>query len=229
MDNEVTNENRIENPSLFGMFGSPVEQFHRIQKNPKIIVALITITVLAIITALLTLKGMEAVLEEELLGLTGDELLIITIITQITTVIMATVVPAIMIVITAAVYLLIAKVANLEVSYKQLFSLFTYIAFVTGVGGLLNALFVYFVTGGNPEIQFTSLNILVGAEVDSVAGIIFSSVELFSIWGIILTAIGLQLVAKFAKPLAWGIVIGFNVIMVGFAIVLTIISQAIGV
>lgn len=229
MDNEITNGHRLENPSLFGMFGSPVEQFVRIRENPKIIVALITITIIAIIGSLLTLQGMEDALEEELIGLTGDELLLFTIITQITTVVLATFVPAIMIVITAAVYLVIAKVAKLEVSFKQLFSLFTYIAFVTGIGGLVNALFSFLVAGSNPEIPFTSLNILFGADVDSIAGIIFSSIELFAIWGIVLTAIGLQVVAKFTKPLAWGIVIGFNILMIGVAIGLTIVSQAIGV
>lgn len=227
MDNEITNERQLENPSLFGMFGSPIEQFQRIRENPKVIVALITITILAIISVLFTLEGVEAILEDELIGLTGDELLIFTIITQITTILMATFVPAIMIVITAAVFLLIAKVANLEVSFKQLFSLFTYIAFVTGIGGLLNALFSFLVAGSNPEIPFTSLNILFGA--DGVAGIIFSSIELFSIWGIILTAVGLQVVAKYTKLLAWGIVIGFNVLMVGVAVALTIVSQALGV
>lgn len=229
MDNEITNEHQLENPSLLGMFGSPMEQFQRIRENPKVIVALITITILAIISVLFTLKGVQSVIEEELISLTGDELLIFTIITQITTVVMATFVPAIVIVIAAAVYLLIAKVASLEVSFKQLFSLFTYIAFVTGVGGLLNALFAYFITGSNPEIPFTSLNILFGAEADSIAGIILSSVEIFSIWGIILTAVGLQVVAKFTKPLAWGVVIGFNVLMVGGAIALTIFSQTIGI
>src|SRR5699024_11412888 len=119
----------------------------------------------------------------------------------ITSVGMATFLPAIVIVITAAVYLLIAKVASLEVSYKQLFSLFTYIAFVTGIGGLLNALFAFLVTGSNPEIPFTSLNILFGADMDSVAGIIFSSIELFSIWGIILTGVGLQVIVTFSKLL----------------------------
>lgn len=227
MNEEITHEHKWENPSLFGMFGNPLKQFNRIRENPKIIFALIIVTIIGIISVLFTLDGMEAALEEELVGLTGDEILIFTIITQITTIVMATFVPAIIIVITAAVYLLIAKVASLDVSYKQLFSLFTYISIVTGIGGLLHALFVYFVAGSNPEIPFTSLNIFFGA--DGVSGIIFSSIEIFSIWAIVLTAVGLQVVAKFPKLLAWGIVIGFNIIMIGFAIVLTMLSQSIGI
>lgn len=227
MDHGVDQEKQLENPSLLGMIGSPREQFVRMRENPKIIVALIVVTLIAIITALLTLEGMEAFLDDELLGLTDDELLIFTVVTQITTVVLATFVPALIILIGATVYFIIAKIANREVSFKQMFSLFTYIAFITGIGGIINGILSYFIAGSDPEVPFTSLNILFNA--DGAMGMVFSAIEIFAIWGIILTAIGLQVVAKFSKQLAWGIVLGFNILIIVAGVMLTIVGQSLGV
>lgn len=226
MENEVEYETEQKNPSLIGMITSPREQFERIRDNPKILVGLIVITLIALVSALLTLESMSGALEEELIDFTEDELLIFTLVTQITTVVMALVIPSAVILIGATVYFIIAKVANREVSFKQLFSLFTYVAFITGIGGLINALLAYFITGSNPEIPFTSLNILFADE--GPLGVFLSSIDIFAIWGIILTAIGLQIVAKFSKPLAWGIVIGFNVLMIFFGTMLAIVGQSLG-
>src|SRR5699024_8338398 len=124
MNNEVDETVQIENPSLLGMITSPREQFKRIRNNPKIIVAIIIITIMAIIAALLSLGGMEDVFEEEFMDLSGNELMLITVITQIITIILAMFVPAIIVLVSASVFLLIAKIGKFEVSFKQLFSLF---------------------------------------------------------------------------------------------------------
>ncbi|HLR70193.1 MAG TPA: Yip1 family protein [Pseudogracilibacillus sp.] len=222
----MENDRQLESPSMFGMIMSPREQFEKIRQNPKVIVILITVTILAIISALLALESLDATLEAEMMGFSEDELLIFTIITQITTIVLATILPAIVILIAAAVYLLIAKIANTDVSFKQLFSMLAYIGFVTGLGGLLNGILTYFIAGSDPEVPITSLNSIIGME--GPLGVLFSSIELFSIWGIILTAIGLQVVAKFSKGLAWGIIIGFNVIMISIGMILVVIEQSLG-
>jgi len=222
----MENDRQLESPSMFGMIMSPREQFEKIRQNPKVIVILITVTILAIISALLALESLDATLEAEMMGFSEDELLIFTIITQITTIVLATILPAIVILIAAAVYLLIAKIANTDVSFKQLFSMLAYIGFVTGLGGLLNGILTYFIAGSDPEVPVTSLNSIIGME--GPLGVLFSSIELFSIWGIILTAIGLQVVAKFSKGLAWGIIIGFNVIMISIGMILVVIEQSLG-
>lgn len=84
-----------------------------------------------------------------------------------------------------------------------------------------------FVKNANPEVALTSLNSIIGAE--GVMGVLLSSIEVFSIWGIVLTAMGLQIVAQFSKGLAWGTVIAFYIISIGILIGLTMISQTVGV
>lgn len=225
VENHMGNEARMEKPSLFGMIGSPRKQFERIRENPTILVALIVVTILAIISTLFTLQGMDVQLEEDLAGLGEGEMLLFTIITQVTAVIVATIAPSIVILIGAAIYLLIAKIAKTDVSFKQLFSMLAFIAFITSLGALLNGLVSFFIGGGyNPEVPVTSLNVIVGA--DGILGLILSSIEVFSIWGIILTAIGLQVVAKFSKGLAWGIVIAFNLIALAFGVMAVVIDQS---
>lgn len=225
--NNTEIESKLASPSLLGMIHQPKEQFIRIRKNPKVIVALIIITVITIITALITLDGMDHFLEEELAGLTDEELIIVTVITQITTVALATIVPTIIILIGATVYFIIAKISERDVTFKQMFSLFTYITFITVIGGLINEILISLFVGINIEIPFTSLNILFGAE--GALGILLTSIELFAIWSIILTAIGLQIVAKFSKTLAWGAVIGFNALIIIAGVLLAIVGQSFGI
>lgn len=224
MENNVLET--TEKPSLLGMITSPGEQFERIKDNPRIIVALLVITALAIVSALLTLKGMDAMMEEQFAEFGEEEMFMFTIVTQITTVVFAAIGPAAIILISAAIYLVIAKIAQSDVTFKQLFSMFTYLSIITILGGLLNGIMLALV-GGNPETSFTSLNSIVGAE--GVLGVILNSIEVFMIWGLILTAIGLQIVADFSKKLAWGVVIAFALLGLGIGIVAVVIGQSFGV
>lgn len=227
--NETMNENTVElkKPSLIGMVMNPREQFERIRKNPKIIVALIVITVLSIISVLFTLQSMSEVLEQEMVGISEEELMIFTIATQITAIVMATFTPAVSILITSGIYMLIAKIAQSDVTFKQMFSLFLYTSFITSLGSLINGFFSMFIAGTSPEVPLTSLNSIVGAE--GVLGVTLSSIEVFTIWGIVLMAIGLQVVAKFSKGLAWGTVIAFFIISLLLGIGATVLSQTVGV
>jgi len=89
------------------------------------------------------------------------------------------------------------------------------------VNGLGIALF-----GGNAEIQFTSLGSLIEVE-GALAGLL-NSIEVFQIWGVILTAIGLHKVADFSKGLAWTVSIAFYVISVITAMVGAAASGMVG-
>src|SRR5699024_12419575 len=64
------------------------------------------------------------------------------------------------------------------------------------------------------DTLFTSVNSIVGAE--GALGGLLNNIEVFTIWDIIITALGLQVIAKFSKGLSWGIVLGIFVIMTGF-------------
>jgi len=224
MQNEVEEIVALEKPSLLGMITNPRQQFHRIRINPKIIIALIVVTIMTMVVVLLTLKGMGDLLAEEFIGFSAEELVVIKAVIQILTIAMTLLAPVLIILISASVYLLIAKIAGTDVTFKQMFSLFTYLTFISSIGGIINALYIFITKTSNPDLVITSLNGIIQA--DGVLGFVFSSLEIFSIWTIILTAIGLQVVAKFPKALAWGVVIGFNLIILAAAIMLTFISES---
>lgn len=226
-ENFTQNQVELEKPSLLGMIMNPREQFERIRENPKIIVALIIVTVLTLIAAIFTLQGMEDLIADELVGLSDEEMMIVVIVAQVTAVVSAIFSPVIIVLISAGIYMLIAKIVQSDVTFKQMFSLFIYISFITtGLSGLINGFASMFVSDANPEVPLTSINSIIGAE--GVLGVFLSSIEVFSIWGMILTAMGLQIVAKFSKGLAWGTVIAFYLISLGILIVITLISQTVG-
>ena len=67
------------------------------------------------------------------------------------------------ILISALIMFLITKLAQKDTTFRQLFSLNTYIMFISGIGQLLNAL-IRLAIGGDPVVFVTSLGSLVEAE-----------------------------------------------------------------
>lgn len=217
MTNEINEveEVVVKKPSLFGMIMNPTEQFDRIRKNPKIIVALLLVTILTTIGMALMLQTMDFESSPELVGFSEEELMFAALIGQITFVVVGVFTPVFVILISTIVFIIIAKIVRSEVSFKQLFSMNTYIFMISALSFIVNGLAFLVVGNGNPEIYFTSLNSIINAE--GVAGAFLNSIEVFSIWGLIITAIGLQVVARFSKGLSWAVVIGFYIVSLIFA------------
>lgn len=209
-------ENIMEKPALFGMIMNPREQLERIRENPKIIVALIIVTFLTTIGMLLMVNGMDFMNDPSLAGMSEEEIMMVTMVSQIGFIIVGIFTPVIGILIVSVGHIIIAKIVRSEVSFKQLFSMNTYIFIIGTLSVLLNGLVFMFI-GGDPEILFTSLNSLVGAE--GFLGAFLNSLEIFAIWSYIVTALGLQIVARFSKGLSWGVVIGFYLISLTFQLI----------
>lgn len=210
MEMQADKVTKKESPSLLGMFTSPGEQFKRIKENPKIWVPLIIITILYVIGMVLMSASMDvSTLIEG--GVPEDQAELILGITKVSIAVVGIFTPIIGVLISSAIQLLIAKIASSTVSFKQLFSMNTYIMIIGAVGLLLN-MAVRFAIGGNPEIYITSLAGLLNQNQTGV----LTSIEVFSIWGVILTAIGLHKTADFSKGLAWAIAIIFFLVGIGF-------------
>lgn len=142
-------------------------------------------------------------------------------ITKITVAITGIVSPIFGVLITSVIQLVIAKIASSAVTFKQLFSMNTFIMIIGAVGLILN-MALRFGIGGKPEIYITSLAGLLNQDKVSVLG----SIEVFGIWGVILTALGLHKTAQFSKGLAWTIAIAFFLIGIGFSLVGTLFQGA---
>jgi hypothetical protein len=218
----MSEEVKGKNPSIWGMIWSPTEQFERIKERPKIWGALVIVTVLFTIGMYLASLGIPMEIE----GIPEEQLAQISMFSTITMIVTGIITPIFSVLIATVVYLIIAKIARSEVSFKQLFSMNTYIMIISALSMIINGIGIALLDG-TPQTLYTSLGSLIGAE--GVMGAFLNGIELFAIWGLILHAIGLQKVANFSKGLAWTISIVFFVIGLIFAMIGAGLSGMVGV
>src|SRR5690625_5529916 len=103
-----------EKPSIFGMIMNPTEQFERIRKNPKIIVALSVVTLLTVVGMLLMLIGIDFIGDDpELLSMADEAVVVITFITEITVILVGIFTPIITILISFGIYLCIDYLSSI--------------------------------------------------------------------------------------------------------------------
>jgi hypothetical protein len=100
------------------------------------------------------------------------------------------------------IHWIIARISHLNMSFKQLFSMNTYITFITALGILVNGTY-YYLFSDRAEKMISNMGSII--EINGLIGRIINNIELFSIWALILTGIGLQKVAGFPKWLAWAV------------------------
>lgn len=215
----MSEEDKVNKPSLLGMLTSPTEQFKRIRKRPLIWGAMGILIVLFIIGSLLTSFG--TIPELEVLEFDDALLADMKVLETFGILLMGILVPLIGVLLSSFIYFLVAKIAQSDVSFRQLFSMNTYITILGALSLIINGAFIA-LTSGNQADQLTSLGFLVNAEGPISA--ILNSLEVFTIWTLILTIIGLQKVAGFSKGLAWGITLGFFLLGIIFLMISSGIS-----
>lgn len=209
-----------ENPKLLGMFTSPSVQFERIKQSPKIWVPLIIISILYVVgTSFMALSLDASTLIDQ--GVPEDQADLVLTISKVTVAVTGIITPIFGVLIRSAIQLAIARIASSTVSFKQLFSMNTFIMIIGAVGLILN-MGIRYAIGGDPEIYITSLAGLLNQDKAGVLG----SIEVFGIWSAVLTALGLHKTAQLSKGLAWTIAIIFFLISIGFALVGTLLQGA---
>jgi hypothetical protein len=225
---EVTEEG--PKPSLLGIIFNPSEQFMRIKNNPRILIALIIVSLISVFGSALmsltmdlnTIEKTIPELSELTTTLSEDQKTVILTIMKVFMGVMGLIFPVISILVVSAIHLLVTSITKTGVKFKQLFSLNTYIYLITAIGGTVNTIiYVLFVKDGN-QGNFTNLSIF--AKEEGVLSAIIINIELFSIWSIILTAMGLHKVAGLSKPVAWIVALFFSVIFLIFSVLGAIFS-----
>lgn len=206
-----------EKPKLFGMITRPVEQFLKIKQNPVIWVPLIIISLLMMVGATLTALNIDfthdPALQESIEVLGVDERMMIQL-SALLAGLGSLFLPGIRALISTIIYIIIAKIIKKPVSFSQLFSMNTYILLISALGVLVNGL-LSFILIGNASISFTSLAAII--QTDNLAlESVFNMIEVFTIWGLVLTIIGLQKVANFSKRISVIIVVGFYLLSLLF-------------
>jgi hypothetical protein len=211
---------KVPKPSLLGMFTSPGEQFERMKQTPKIWLPLLIVSILYAVGMTFLALSMDASLLIEQ-GIPEDQVDLVLGITKVTVAITGILTPIIGVLISSTIHLIITKIASSPVTFKQLFSMNTYIAVIGAAGIILNTAIRYAI-GGNPEIYITSLAGLLNQDKAGILG----SIEVFAIWTMILTAFGLHKTAQLSKGLAWTIAIVFFLIGIGFALIGSLLQGA---
>lgn len=214
MEKQVKNQAK---PSLLGIIMNPGETLDRIRLNPKVLVPLLFITLLGVLSTIIGTANVDFVEMGINQGLSQQEAEMLAGFTKTTVIVSGILTPPIAILIVSLIYLAITKIAGTEVKFKQLFSMTTYTSIISGIGVLLNAIISNLMGTSLENVNYTSINSLIGAE--GVTGALFSYIEVFGIWGTILLAMGLNRVAKLSNGASWAIAIIFYIIGAIFAIV----------
>lgn len=206
-------------PQLLGMIMSPVEQFERIKQRPIIWIPLIIITVLTVLVSFMTIGSVDFSGEPgmEDVEFSKEELQGIRIIGIVLGALLSMIVPIISVTVSSLIFLLAAKIVKSPVNFKQLFSMNIFI-FVIGVfGRILNGI-IFLLAGGSTEaVNYTNLNSLVN--MDGPLGSLLSELDIFNIWVLILSAVGLHIVGKFSKKSAWSVMIILFILTAGLGMI----------
>lgn len=210
-------------PSLLGMFWRPNEQFEKIYQQPKIWGALGIITLIYVLAASLSALTMKAedIVVPGTLSLEQAELVLP--LTKFTTAVGGLFAPIFGVLISTVIYFIIVKIASKNTTFKQLFSMNTYILVIGAAGLLLNNLIQYLV-GQNSDIFYTSLGGVLGSDSP-----VLSTFEVFSIWQLILVAFGLHKVGQLSKGAAWTISIVFFLLGLGMGFIAETIQGITGI
>jgi hypothetical protein len=223
----VSDQSTVSKPSLLGMVWSPGEQFERMRERPVFWGALIIVTLLSVAASVILFYAVpDDMYDVPGMQLTEEQLAMAKTMGAVTAVLGALIGTPIGILISALIMFLITKLAQKDTTFRQLFSLNTYIMFISGIGQLLNAL-IRLAIGGDPVVFVTSLGSLVEAE--GMTAEILGGIELFSIWATVLTAIGLYKVGRLSKGAAWTVAIVIFVIGLIFSVVGGVFSGTAGV
>ena len=212
----VKQVNEKEKPSIFGMIGSPSEQFIKMRLNPAFAMALTVVTVLFVIGMWLTTFTMDSIYEG--LDLSGEELDMVVLIGKVTAVITGIFSPGLGALFSSVILLLIAKMVRSGVTFKQLFSMNIHLMFISAIGLILNTA-VGMAIDQSSTIYFTSLAGVLNSD-----SAVLGSIELFSIWSAVLLGFGLQKIADFSKTASWVVVILTLLVSIGLAFIGTLFT-----
>nr|WP_295970588.1 Yip1 family protein [uncultured Bacillus sp.] len=214
----VVNEEQAK-PNLFAMLWSPVKQFERIRQKPKVWIPLLIVVILyAAVSAInalsMTTDDLTAV------GTPVDQAEMILGFSKVMGIVQGFISPIFIIFISAAIYFIFIKIARKDTTFMQLLSMTTFIFFISTIGFLLNSLISLMIgsSSGIGDYKYvTSLATVLNSDSP-----VLDSFELFSIWQLILTAIGLHKVGQLSKTA----VIIIAVVFFGIGIGISLISVA---
>jgi hypothetical protein len=183
-------EHGQQKPSMIKIFWQPSKELEKIHNHPIIRRGLLTLAILGMMPILLGTDG-----SNSFLGLSTGK----SPVSDVTTILIAfglsIFATAFGMLVISAITWVYTRIVKSDVSFTKLYSMHIMIGVVPAVGALINSILMRW-SGSKWDI--TSL-----AGVLQNDSIVLADVELFYIWSIILTAIGLKKVAGVSNTAAW--------------------------
>ncbi|EJS09158.1 MULTISPECIES: Yip1 family protein [Bacillus] len=199
-------------PSLFGMITSPGVQFERMKTSNAVWGAFWILVLLGGIVggfaAYVYSLTPEAIKINKELGVTIPAAMTYGMGVGVGAISMAFV-----FLLSAVVYKVLMMFMSNDTSYKKLLAITVYSSVITLLGVLINTILA-FVLGGSGQEMYTGLGPIFASSSGVVKGIV-SKFEVFTIWGYVVTWLGLQITAGLSKKQATIITIVFFVLTLG--------------
>ncbi|MCU5512979.1 MULTISPECIES: Yip1 family protein [Bacillus] len=116
--------------------------------------------------------------------------------------------------ISAAVYKVLMMLMSNDTSYKKLLTITVYSSIISLLGLLINTVLAL-ILGGSGKEFYTGLGPIFNSSGGTVKGIA-NSIEVFTIWGFVITWLGLQITAGLSKKKATILMVIFFILTIGF-------------
>ncbi|QDD87388.1 Yip1 family protein [Bacillus cereus] len=201
-----------EKPSLIGSIISPTVQFEKMRESNKIWGAFFLLIILGgIIGALASYVSVNSSQMLKMLATpptTQDKNIAVG-----TGLLLGVLGTTLTLLITALFYRVIMMFMSNDTPYKKILSIIVYASLIKYIGSIINIVLAFILDGKGTE-KYTSLGPLF--ETGTVASGIGNTFEIFSIWGLILTGIGLHITAGISKKQATILIIILFIISLGF-------------
>ncbi|MED0985260.1 Yip1 family protein [Bacillus paramycoides] len=116
--------------------------------------------------------------------------------------------------ISAAVYKVLMMLMSNDTSYKKLLTISVYSSIISLLGLLINTVLAL-VLGGSGQEMYTGLGPIFASS-GGVAKGIANNIEVFTLWGFVITWLGLQITAGLSKKKATILMVVFFILTIGF-------------
>ncbi|HDR7514061.1 Yip1 family protein [Bacillus mobilis] len=200
-------------PSILGMITSPVEQFERMKNSTAVWGAFWILSLLSGITG--GLGAYVYSLTPESIKLNQELGVNVTpVMTFGVGFVFGVLGMIIGFFISAAVYKVLMMLMSNDTSYKKLLTITVYSSIVSLLGVLINAVLAL-ILGGSGKEFYTGLGPIFASSGGAVKGIA-NSIEVFTIWGFVITWLGLQITAGLSKKKATILMVIFFILTIGF-------------
>ncbi len=200
---------------VVGIIVSPQEALRAIKAKPTIFIPYLIVAIMPVLYMLsiwsfletAMIIEMEKAMEGSGAGLSRDGFDTIMLVTRITTPLFAAVAAAVGAIVSSGIYFLVCKIFKSSITFKQTLSLVLHVSIIGTLSFVVMVLMTY-LTGNNPELVYTSVSSLLPMSMQGtfIYGFL-STVEVFNIWALCVTYLGLVIVAEFKKQSALIVVI----------------------